>query len=402
MILLLLFRNVLTVLFILLHTSTPEKHHHHKCFHQYATEFSSLTKVDLVTVLSLLNKTSSVPLHNSNGISMYHIGHAQSRLDLDVSMNQLNVSTNVDGKMYSHCLSSATSSDRGVAGAHVMYYGSVSVSSLEYLVGLDSARFVFSASDCSSSQSYSFPIAIDDSVPNLKASLENVEIVRKSWQMYQTLIQCIIPQRNLLILNSTITGNSDHYWKTLVSFLGLSPSNAASAVDTIVPERTLQSLIKAGVPTMRNGRSCYMNGHVCMYTKINDKSVIVPSVCSLAENIDLVHVTHPRVIDCARSYVSNLTALFGEKYRKVLLDKLLKPVLMTMYDTKADIILNIGPGSTGTRSLHMAMRQLNVTASHYRMSSSNCECLLAKDGTFVFEGKQLTLDPVRVFWGTLS
>ena len=47
------------------------------------------------------------------------------------------------------------------------------------------------------------------------------------------------------------------------------------------------------------------------------------------------------------------------------------------YSPTKKLILNIGPGSSGTRSIFLAASQLNITAYHWKQSSANCTVYLA-------------------------
>lgn len=109
-----------------------------------------------------------------------------------------------------------------------------------------------------------------------------------------------------------------------------------------------------------------------------------------------------RNIQCVTSYVNDLASVLNQEFRSWLLNNLLSPSTANIHPTKAQIVLNVGAGSSGTKSLYLAMQMLNVTASHYRLFSQNCSSLYRDHSRSVFQGKPLTYDPNMVFWGKFN
>eukprot|EP01034_Spumella_vulgaris_P024093 gene24093-30396_t len=272
-------------------------------------------------------------------------------------------------------------------------------------------------------------------------------------QAYNELLQCIIPAKQLLILppvsyvqpaaNIVITlgANSRHhhstlYWTQLVSFLR-----------PRLPTHTLASLIQFGIPHSELGSDrCTMSGtemnvigaefrassrptsFPCQTHQTVDTSTrgtFVPSVCAASEGWTVAlavaaekttaneESSNPlsHLHQCASDYATTLASLFGAQFRDIIMHKLTAPRVVTRHSSNATIILNIGPGSSGTRSLFTAIRQLNITARHYQDLSLGCRLYRITSNLkhpylspLVFSDDfSPLLDPQhqRVFWGDI-
>ena len=104
-------------------------------------------------------------------------------------------------------------------------------------------------------------------------------------------------------------------------------------------------------------------------------NMIVPSVCSIAQNLDVVQVSEPRLLNCAAQYAKDMGEIVGAKFEDTIYSKMTRKIIMTQFDSKAQVVLNIGPGSSGTTSMFTAMRMLNVTSRHYTLFTQNCQYL---------------------------
>ena len=127
--------------------------------------------------------------------------------------------------------------------------------------------------------------------------------------------------------------------------------------------------------------------------------LVLQLLCLSLSLITQLRVNNPKNVACALSYAQKLSSIIGEKYHTMLQNMLLKSPNLPMHQTKAQIVLNVGIGSTGTKSLFLAMQQLNVTAAHFRLYSQNCTSLYRNSSRIVMEGLHLTYDPFMVFWG---
>ncbi len=243
-----------------------------------------------------------------------------------------------------------------------------------------------------------------DSRDRLSKDLKQTTLstVTALFKAYYSLLRCLIPERQLhfalmnesLSRTSTPSGTaSSQFWNGLVSFLDLNISS-----------RTLNSLSKAGIPSVSNDVMMIGEYPRLAFRRKGFSNLTIPSVCSIQHNLDTVQVVNPRMVSCAGNYADDLDAVVGSQFREVVLQKLLRPVYAVQFDSEAQIVLNIGPGSTGTRSLFMAARQLNITSRHYTMYSSNCGMSSEK---FHFKEFGDDLQPLqlketkRVFWGDI-
>jgi hypothetical protein len=113
-------------------------------------------------------------------------------------------------------------------------------------------------------------------------------------------------------------------------------------------------------------------------------------------------------VACARSYANALGRIFGDKFAPLILESMVSIVenaLCERSSTATKLILNIGPGSSGTRSLFLAMVQLNLTSYHLGFSGANCTIYNRHE--FVNLGKYFTRNPSimeredvkTAFWG---
>jgi hypothetical protein len=109
-----------------------------------------------------------------------------------------------------------------------------------------------------------------------------------------------------------------------------------------------------------------------------------------------------RSLYCARNYAVEFGNIFGDKYQEIIFqyfrtavmksntaiplndpyyDLLIRPEdkleaaddkLRTFRKVKNQLVLDVGPGSSGTRTLFLAAAQLNITAYHCNQNSLNC------------------------------
>lgn len=80
---------------------------------------------------------------------------------------------------------------------------------------------------------------------------------------------------------------------------------------------------------------------------------------------------------CAQNYIDRLVHIFGNQFEGFLRSAMHLGLPRRKYKAKLNntgptLILNIGPGSSGTRSLYLAATQLNITSFHLGSSSINC------------------------------
>lgn len=82
-----------------------------------------------------------------------------------------------------------------------------------------------------------------------------------------------------------------------------------------------------------------------------------------------------RSLSCARRYADTVGSVFGRDYASIIFDAMASAVRLGCQHTNLTsvrLVLNVGPGSSGTRSLFLAMIQLNYTAYHLGFSGMNC------------------------------
>ena len=82
--------------------------------------------------------------------------------------------------------------------------------------------------------------------------------------------------------------------------------------------------------------------------------------------------------NCINKYVTELSSI-NSQYHDIFLDSLTelserykKTDSIISKNPSSKLIINIGPGSSGTRSLYLAATQLNITSFHLGASSINC------------------------------
>ena len=83
------------------------------------------------------------------------------------------------------------------------------------------------------------------------------------------------------------------------------------------------------------------------------------------------------VTSCSNWYANDIANIIGREYYDVIkdtLDELSNKYPSSIHDPEANtkLIMNIGPGTSGTRSLYIAATQLNLTSFHSGTSSLNC------------------------------
>ena len=83
-----------------------------------------------------------------------------------------------------------------------------------------------------------------------------------------------------------------------------------------------------------------------------------------------------RSLICAKNYSNTLGSIFGGGYSTLIYQLLesyaLKTECKERNSKSTKLVLNVGPGSSGTRSLFLAMVQLNFTSYHLGFSGMNC------------------------------
>ncbi len=120
----------------------------------------------------------------------------------------------------------------------------------------------------------------------------------------------------------------------------------------------------------------------------------------------ILQVTNPRMLRCAKHYVKEASAIVGSQYEQVMYAKMTRPIVTTQYKNlrKTQIVLNIAPGSTGTKSMFVAMGMLNITSRHYSAISVNCS------KTYINQERKFFLDRLEpladenldhIWWGDI-
>lgn len=152
----------------------------------------------------------------------------------------------------------------------------------------------------------------------------SLDTVKAMFAAYRKLIACVVPPEQLLVVNiSQLT--PEVYWSKLTAFLNI----------TTTPSQ-LNYLIRGG--------------SIC-----EDPSQYLPG-------------TRVQALDqCAAKYADTMAVAFGSEFRSLLYNRLREPPLFRRRapSTTRRLILNAGPGTTATRSLHLAMSLLNITGRHF-------------------------------------
>lgn len=85
--------------------------------------------------------------------------------------------------------------------------------------------------------------------------------------------------------------------------------------------------------------------------------------------------------NCSHEYANDMANILGRDFYRVIkdtIDALSKSYTNPIHNPEATtkLVMNIGPGTSGTRSLYIAATQLNITSFHSGASSSNCTAYL--------------------------
>ena len=85
--------------------------------------------------------------------------------------------------------------------------------------------------------------------------------------------------------------------------------------------------------------------------------------------------------ECSHQYANDIANILGRDFYRVIqdtIDALSKSFMNPNHNPEATtkLVMNIGPGTSGTRSLYIAATQLNITSLHSGASSSNCTVYL--------------------------
>ena len=109
---------------------------------------------------------------------------------------------------------------------------------------------------------------------------------------------------------------------------------------------------------------------------------------------------------CARSYSNTLGSVFGRDYSSIIFDAMASAIRFGCEKksnfTSVQLVLNVGPGSSGTRSLFLAMVQLNYTSYHLGFSGMNCNIHYRHKviGTYFFKSPSIfSTEYNKAFWG---
>ena len=192
-----------------------------------------------------------------------------------------------------------------------------------------------------------------------KISLGDTILLRGA---YRNLVTCAVPSKQLLSLDISNT-SSKEYWNRLISFLGIS----------VTPSH-MKELIDGGVQTpLKENAVCTfggVSGTVCgkPYWDVS------PSVCEPPPSQDDVS-RQQHLTQCAVKYSSALSRALGSSaFGDLVLSRLMEaPTAIRRAEKNTErLILDAGPGTTGTRTLHLVMSQLNITARHYKKNVMNC------------------------------
>lgn len=174
---------------------------------------------------------------------------------------------------------------------------------------------------------------------------------------YRSLVSCLVPEKKLFSFD-LLTMTSSEYWTKLTSFLGLSVSDSK-----------LKHLSEGG------------------------------SVCSPVSPI------HNKLVKCSQDYSVNMASIVGSKYQKYILNQLLRDANLARYDSvdSERLVINVAPGTTGTKTLHFSMIVLNVTTYHFTLSWQRND-LPTKIEIEDFEtGKVLSIESAerRMYWSDI-
>lgn len=152
----------------------------------------------------------------------------------------------------------------------------------------------------------------------------SIEAVKSMLAAYRKLIHCITPPEQLLLVNTDRMPPLE-YWSQLTTFLNISTTSSQ-----------LSYLARGG--------------SIC-----EDPKQYLPD--SRVAELD----------QCAAKYADAMVPVVGQEFRSLLLNRLMEPPLYRRRapNTTKRLILNAGPGTTATRSLHLAMAMLNITSRHF-------------------------------------
>jgi len=99
-------------------------------------------------------------------------------------------------------------------------------------------------------------------------------------------------------------------------------------------------------------------------------ALVIQVIVVVQSDVDYSH--------CSHAYANDVASILGQEYYNVIKDTLKaqsESFITSSQNQRAKknkLIINIGPGTSGTRSLYIAATQLNFTAFHSGSSSCNC------------------------------
>jgi len=111
---------------------------------------------------------------------------------------------------------------------------------------------------------------------------------------------------------------------------------------------------------------------------------------------------------CAIKYANEIGKIFGDQFKWLVQDSMLNELNVARCEqqkkSSVKLTLNIGPGSSGTRSLFLAMVQLNITSYHLGFSGLNCTIHLRHKvvnlhSKFNRDAAIMETDEQNAFWG---